>query len=347
MARMRKRRAVAVSLIATVLTAVLIVVLSVRGDEPADGPAVVPASDRAPLTGLVVEDATTLDHPAVAIKVSDVRQAHPQAGVERADIVFVEPIGLSYTRLAAVFHSRLPARVGPVRSVRPADAPLLGPLSPVFGNTMGAGWVVTYADDVADWDNLGTARVSGSGAYVVDRDRPRPDHVFATPEELLELSELTEPPEPYFDYAPAGGRSSAEQAGEPGRLAVIPYGSSWQVTWTYDDGSGRYVREQPWGPHILSGGDQVAAANVLIMEVESRVDKLVEGHGAPVPVLDLVDASGRFTTLSGGSSVTGSWTKSGVNDPFQLRTDTGDELKLSPGNTWVELPVPDAGVMIS
>src|SRR6476469_6820758 len=70
----------------------------------------------APLTGLPVTPGMSLNHPAVAIKISDVRQAHPQIGVDKADIVFTEPIGVAYTRLLAVFHSQLPSLVGPVRS---------------------------------------------------------------------------------------------------------------------------------------------------------------------------------------------------------------------------------------
>ena len=349
----RKFGAVAAVLVAVVAAAILVAVLLTRDGDPVvtappEPETSVPTSAEAepvlaPLTGLVADD---LDHPAVAVKVSDVRPAHPQLGVDRADIVFAEPIGVSYTRLLAVFHSDLPDLVGPVRSVRPMDAPLLGPMAPVFGNTMGAEWVLDYVDSVADIDNLGTLRVSGSDAYVVDAQRPRPDHVFARPAVLLELSEFTAAPAPYFSYAPAEEPSSAEAAAAPGAVLEIPYGPGWNVTWTYDGGTGRYLREQPWGEHTTADGFQVSAVNVLVLDVESRIDKIGEGSGAPVPILQFVDGSGEFTALAGGHSVTGTWSKAGVNDPFELRTDSGAELLLSPGNTWVELPAPDAAVTI-
>lgn len=84
------------------------------------------------MTGQLLTGSTLLDHAAVAVKVSDVASAHPQAGVNAADIVFVEPNGISYTRLCAVFHSRFPELVGRVRSIRPVDVPLLSPIKPVF-----------------------------------------------------------------------------------------------------------------------------------------------------------------------------------------------------------------------
>jgi Protein of unknown function (DUF3048) N-terminal domain/Protein of unknown function (DUF3048) C-terminal domain len=307
-------------------------------------PATTTDPPRAPLTGVVVPAGADLDHPAVAIKVSDVRQAHPQAGVHRADVVFVEPIGLSYTRIAAVFHSDLPETVGPVRSVRPMDAPLLGPLRAVFGNSMGAPWVMEYVDSVADLDDLGTTRVSGSGAYDLDPQRPAPDHVFANPRVLLSLSSFTAPPDPYFGYALTGDRSSAESAGGPGQVVEIPYGPAWTVTWRFDEGSGGYLRSQPWGAHTTTDEVQVGAVNVLVLDVPSAMGKIGEGGGAPVPILELVHGSGRLIALTGGHSVTGTWSKAGVNDPFVLRTDSGEELLLAPGNTWVELPAPSAGV---
>jgi hypothetical protein len=176
----RSSRAIGTALVAFVAVAIVAGVIvwtqSDPGSPPSGGGTGGPP--RAPLTGLVVDDEASLDHPALAVKISDVRTAHPQVGVDRADIVFVEPIGESYTRFAAVFHSDLPETVGPVRSVRPMDAALIGPMSPVFANTMGAEWILDYVDSAADLDDLGTLRVGGSGAYVRDGRRPSPDDVF-------------------------------------------------------------------------------------------------------------------------------------------------------------------------
>jgi hypothetical protein len=122
-----------------VLTAVLIVALAGaaigvrgwRGEDEAGTPAPAPSTEgptrmvgRAPLTGLPT--AEDLDRPAVTVKISNTPDAHPQRGLADADIVFVEPITGGTTRLAATFHSKLPAPLGPVRSLRPMDAALIG-----------------------------------------------------------------------------------------------------------------------------------------------------------------------------------------------------------------------------
>ena len=343
----RRHQVVVGAAVVAVVAVVAAAALLIRGD---GGPSAAPSTGSstsatatrvtAPLTGLPVAAGADLDHPAVAVKVSDVQHAHPQVGVDGADIVFVEPIGVSYTRLLAVFHTHLPQRVGPVRSVRPMDAPLLSPIVPVFANTMGAPWVVAYVDRVAQLDDLGTLTVSGSGAYVVDPTRGAPDHVFVRPRVLMGLSDLTAPPQPYFAYAATGASASAATSDRAGASVTVEYGPGWDVRWTYDAASHRYLRSEPWGPHRMADGTRIRAANVLVLEVDSHVGKVGTAGGAPVPILSLEDGHGPFVALARGHSITGTWSKGALTDRFVLTTDAGQPLELSPGTTWVELPAP-------
>jgi hypothetical protein len=349
---MTRRHQVAVgAAVVAVVAVVAAAALLIRDDEaPLAGPttssttSTAPTRVTAPLTGLPVPEAADLDHPAVAVKVSDVQHAHPQVGVDRADIVFVEPIGVSYTRLLAVFHTHLPQRVGPVRSVRPMDAPLLSPLVPVFANTMGAPWVVAYVDGNGNLDDLGTLTVSGSGAYVVDPAREAPDHVFVRPRALMGLSDLTAPPEPYFSYAATAASASAAASSSAGASVTVQYGQGWDVRWTYDAAAHRYVRSEPWGPHTMADGTRIRATNVLVLKVPSHIGKIGTASGAPVPILSLEDGHGSFVALARGHAVTGTWSKGALTDPFVLTTDAGQPLELSPGTTWVELPAPSGTV---
>lgn len=354
----RKRRMVVggIAVLVVLVAAAVAVFFAGRGQGPSPAATPIPTVTSpspttttlmtAPLTGLPVAQGMSLNHPAVAVKISDVRQAHPQIGVDKADIVFTEPIGVAYTRLLAVFHSQLPSLVGPVRSVRPPDAPLLSPLEPVFGNTMGAPWVVSYVDSVGHLDDLGTLRVPGSGAYVLNRSRPRPDHVFLKPRTLMGLSKLTEPPAPYFSYAADLASASASRAVGAGTSAVVSYGAGYNMTWKYDAVRKRYLRSEPWGPHTTLDGIRVSATNVLVLKVDSSMGKIGTGSGAPVPVLKLTNGSGRFLALAGGHSVAGTWSKGSVTDTFVLRIDSGQRLLLAPGNTWVEMPGAAATVTI-
>jgi hypothetical protein len=160
------------------------------------------------------------------------------------------------------------------------------------------------------------------------------------------LSKLTEPPAPYFSYAADLASASASSAGGTGTSAVVPYGAGFNMTWTYDAARKRYLRSEPWGPHTTLDGTRVSATNVLVLKVSSSVGKIGTGSGAPVPILDLTNGSGRFVALAGGHSVAGTWSKGPVTDTFVLRTDSGQPLLLAPGNTWVEMPGAAATVTI-
>jgi hypothetical protein len=105
---------------------------------------------RWPLTGKLLRNEGKARHAAVAVKVPDNRREHPQRGIDKADIVFVElegyrdVSGYSGTRLVPVFHSRMADSVAPVRSIRPVDIPLLSPIHALIGNTGASPWVVNY-----------------------------------------------------------------------------------------------------------------------------------------------------------------------------------------------------------
>lgn len=308
---------------------------------PAAGGAV-SMEGRAPLTGVLTGRA--LDHPAVTVKISNTPDAHPQRGLGGADIVFVEPITGATTRLAAIFHSKRPDQVGPVRSLRPMDAPLIGPTRGVVANTMAAGWVLDYVDDVADLANLGTMRVP-RGTYLLDDSRRAPNHVFAQPDKLLALTDRTAPPRPYFSYSADVEQSTAQRDGRHAGSVTVGYGGSATATWTYQAGSGRWLRAEKWSAHLLEEGGQVSADNVIVLR--AKRDTSFAQAEASMTILDLIDASGSLRLFTGDKVVSGRWSKGDVNQPFTFTTEDGTALLLTPGTTWVECVLTDMTVEIN
>lgn len=136
---------------------------------------------RWPLSGKLLKDVADAKQPAVAVKVPDNRNEHPQRGLDAADIVFVQldgyrdTAGNSGTRLVPVFHSKYPDGVGPVRSIRPVDVPLLSPMRAVIGSTGAIGWVKSYAAANSSFieSTLEYMNTKGTGSYSIDRARVR------------------------------------------------------------------------------------------------------------------------------------------------------------------------------
>src|SRR5690348_2011997 len=78
-----------------------------------------------PLTGLPAPDRRAARRTSLAVKIDNVLGAWPQAGLNRADIVFDMQAEGGLTRLMAVYQSHPSDLVGPIRSARPGDARLL------------------------------------------------------------------------------------------------------------------------------------------------------------------------------------------------------------------------------
>ena len=72
------------------------------------------------LTGVAGEDG-----PVLVVKLDDTSFAHPQVGLRSADVVYIEQVEGGLTRLVAVFSSKIPSQIGPVRSARISNIELL------------------------------------------------------------------------------------------------------------------------------------------------------------------------------------------------------------------------------
>ncbi|MFC0625723.1 DUF3048 domain-containing protein [Kribbella deserti] len=311
----------------------------------ASGPVVdggVSMEGRAPLTGVPSKNA--LARPAITVKISNTRDAHPHRGLGEADLVFVEPIAGATTRLAAIYHSRLPDQVGPVRSLRPMDAALIGPTKGIIANTMADKWVLEYMDRSSGLENLGTLRVP-SRTYRIDNRRRAPNHVFAQPTKLLALSEHTAPPAPYFAYAADAARSTAQLEGKKAAAVTVGYGGTSTTTWRYDARTRRWLRSEQWSPHRIENAGQVAADNVMVMKAE-RDTSFTQARGS-MTILDLFDASGDLQLFTGNKVIAGRWTKGAISEPFKFTTTDGKPLLLTPGTTWVECASTQMPVKVS
>ena len=326
---------------------------------PVRPPARLPSVDtrpRWPLTGKLLKDEGKARHAAVAVKVPDNRSEHPQRGIDKADIVFVElegyrdASGYSGTRLVPVFHSRMAESVAPVRSIRPVDIPLLSPIHALIGNTGASPWVVNYVkhyrahlEGLLSYMNTlrtGSYGIDRSRVYTLNGDNYYDKAVICHPARLARQTKRfrSGPPQPYFPFASTREEVSARR-GKRGRSIRIPYkGDSYFMGYDYDKKTKRYLRSMPWGPHVLANGSRVATDNVLVIKAKQHYGKIFRGSGHDEPLHDIINARGKFYYFNRGRYVIGTWRKGKVQEPFEFTLNDGSPLKMAPGQTFVELP---------
>jgi len=291
------------------------------------------APDEAPLTGTGVADVNLLARPALAIKVDNVDSARPQTGLVEADLVYEELVEGGLTRLLAVYQSEDPPLVGPVRSARSTDVPLLMPLKTPMFVWSGANTAFSDMLDRRAVADVGVeARPDG---YLRRDDRNPPSDLYALTEVLRGFTaDVALPPPPQFSYLPRGGDDGTD--GPPVVGVAVEFGST-SVVHRWDDSRRGWAREQNGTPHVDEDGVQVAPENVIVQFVTYLDTGLVDANGAAVPEAQIWEGQGTAWVLSGGRLTVGTWFKPNLTIETIFLDAEGDEIPVTRGRTWVLL----------
>jgi hypothetical protein len=280
----------------------------------------------APLTGLPI-DAATRSRPALAVKVDNSPQARPQWSLNQADIVIEENVE-GITRFVAVFHSRAPDRVGPVRSARTTDPDLLAALNrPILAFSGGNPYVTSYVRGAHALGWLSNLSAQLADCYWRSGLRSSPHDLMLDPLCAWESTTYAGPARPLFEH----GHTETPVGGEPElEYSVRMYGLD--VEWAWDAELGRYLRRQAGDWHVDAFGEVIAAVNVVELDVVYRTSA-----ADPLsPEADTV-GSGRAVVHRDGISIDGWWSRDDRFEPFALTTDDGLPIALAAGNVFVEL----------
>lgn len=285
-----------------------------------------------PLTG-EAQDAATIN-PVVGVKVENTTAARPWVGLADADIVFVEMVEGGLTRFHAVFNSQFPEVVGPVRSLRPMDAGILG----MWDATLFAsGGVPAFIDKVESAVDV-RMEDGGDDGFYRSNDRRAPHNLMVEIPSVIDTLAVPAEITPMFAFSDTPSSVGGPAANQ---IAVNYPGAS--SSWTWDPAVGAFLRSDSGTASVQEDATRIAAANVLVLNVETTNTGGVDPAGNPVPET-ILTGSGSLTLFSGGASVDGTWSKGGDTEPFVLTDAAGNPLTLTPGTTWVEL-LPSQGSM--
>ena len=296
-----------------------------------------PPPPSCPLTGQPAPHGEVPARPALAIKVENLPDARPQAGLDRADVVYEEPVEGGITRFIVVYQCHDAARVGPVRSGRTTDPKVLVQFGrPVMGYAGGQAPVVRAIDRAGLIDENYNIAIS---AYTRDDTRPAPHNLYTSTRSLWKAAKATEgAPHPVFSYDPEVAGPSRKA-----RTVHLPFSSYSDVYWTWSRREGAWLRSHGTVPHVLEDGTQVRAANVVVMQVQVRTGPIVDAAGNHSPEVELT-GSGKAYVFRDGRMIVGRWERARLKDVTTFVTKAGTEIALAPGVTWVELLPSTIGV---
>lgn len=288
------------------------------------------AAATCPLTGLRPRKGQDVRRPPLAVKIDNIAQAMPQAGVNSADIVVEELVEGGLTRLMAVFQCSSVDNVGPIRSARTSDADILALLHGSVFAFSGAN-PKALPEIVAHGDTVMISQDVDDAVFHLDPSRPAPHDVFASTSELLKAGiakrKNLKAPKPLFSYGPL----------DPSARKAHRFSLSWPDTsavWTWS--GGHWLREQDGSTDRDTGGQQLSAANVVVLSVKIGSTGLHDVLGNASP-LDITTGSNPVWVFRDGKVVRGRWHRPKVSSPLTLKDASGRPIRLTPGRTWVEL----------
>ena len=292
----------------------------------------------APLTGRLVTVEDAQRHP-IAVMVDDHAGARPQAGFNAASVVWHAPAEGGVPRYMLVFQEQIPDEVGPIRSARQYYIEWAAELDAMYVHHGGSPqaqetlarygngrWV--YNADGFRWEGRFVFRV---------RDRIAPHNVMTDGEHLRRLAkrlkaadgEIKSP----WSFAPDGPR---EERPTGGTIKVVyPYET---ITYKYDPLANRYLRyingsKQPQVD--TADGEVVGPKNVVILRM--FFGALNDGHPNKHRLEARNIGKGEAWISTNGVTVKGTWKKASATAPTRLFGPDGEEIRLTVGQTFVQV----------
>ena len=257
-------------------------------------------------------------------KIDNVAQARPPTGLTKADIIYLLPVDGGLSRIMAVFSSRVPPVVGPVRSSREEDLKLLRQFGrPAFAYA-GAQPALLKVVEHARIVNLYYGTVGG---YFRHNSRVAPYNLYARTRRLL-----TE----------AKGASKARDIGfrfgaaPPGGTVTKVYNVSYPAasfSFRWSASQHRWLAWMDGRPAAAAEGGQLGGRTVVVQYTKVRKSVFRE-LGVRPPYAETV-GSGRAVVLRGGRAYNVHWSRPRADGGTTFTLPGGQRMLFARGQVWV------------
>jgi hypothetical protein len=325
------------------------------------------------LTGLPLASAAEKTAPAYCIQTPNGNDgARPQAGLNQAGVVFEAIAEAGITRFAAIYQNPTSAVIGPIRSLRMYYLQWDVPFDCTIVHAGGADDALVAVRDYKHlsesttymyrggsssrrWNNLFT-----TSTYLAQMNADwefGESHINGfsrmTPEESKKSRVDNLVSEKLVITKPASGDTSAMVAKVANVAIRFGWSGTYNVDYYYDLSTNSYNRNYEMGtvaevracpdgdmgeanPDDLCPIVQLSPSVVVAMVVQEQ--KAEDNYHEAITTI----GSGEVYIFQNGTVLHGTWNKPSVAEQIRFYDDSGVEIKLAPGQTFVEA-VPNYG----
>jgi len=326
------------------------------------------------LTGEPLADASLLTAPAYCIQTPNGTDgARPQAGLNQAGVVFEAIAEAGITRFAAIYQNPTAAVIGPIRSLRiyylqwdtPFDCTIvhaggsgdaLAAVSSGYKN-LDENYTYMYRGTYGNrlWNNLFTTsaylkQFSANNGYNTSEIKGFSRLTPAESEQQRADKSVAEK----LDITKATTKNTSEVAVPVPAVALKLGGwANFNVNYQYDAASNTYLRNYESGvahevyncaeddlgernPEDVCTLTQISPSVVVAMVVQEA--RAADNYHEDITAI----GSGDAYVFQNGIAIQGKWQKASAGDQIKFTDDSGEEIKLAPGQTFVTA-VPNYG----
>jgi hypothetical protein len=269
------------------------------------------------------------DGPVYAVKIDNTTKAHPQVGLQKADVVYIEQVEGGVTRLAAIYSSVYPKYVGPVRSGRITDIDLLrqyGTVGMIYSGSQNRLLPKLQAARL----KLVSFDASRTG-YTRSSSRPQPYDVIGTFATLRKRAGKVSTPKHVgytFGALPAAG-------GRPATTVSIRYPSA-RVGAVWSPAKKRWLLSMDGLKDMAAEGGQLGATTLVVQFATVRPSPYHDVNGANTPLTETI-GRGRALFFRDGKVFEGTWRRGKATDPTTYRFADGSPAVFAPGQVLISL----------
>jgi hypothetical protein len=276
---------------------------------------------------------------AIAVMIGNTSEARPQSGLSLADVVYEIRVEGGITRLMAIFSSQFPQKVGPIRSIRIPFVQKVnewkigivhyGGASTGLGDALG---LLDQSKPVIRYDGV---KGINNEFFFRSSDRSAPHNAYIKLEEAVikaPTMKLTE--KLLFTDEPIVGIEQLD--------FDIVYESYYSINYRFDDKTLKYTRSINNEVQIDAYNDEIIQVkNVIVQSVSHRI---VEDVGY---VLIDFKKSGNAEYFIEGIHSSGTWEYNSETKSTEYYDESGNSVKLRPGNTWIQVALKDTEIVLN
>ena len=269
------------------------------------------------------------DGPVIVVKIDDTKEAHPQVGIDKADLVYIEQVEGGLVRLAAIFSTEIPEKIGPVRSARISDIDLMAQFGKVAFFYSGAQSKFLPAIKAANLFDIGAEHESPK-LYTRDSSRVAPYDMVLSGTEIknrianLDVVKASNIGWNFGELANKGQAITSAKVHWPAANYSVKWnGKSWDL---FQNGN----------PDVTSDGKQLAPSTFVIQNVVITDSQYKDKLGGVTPFSATV-GEGTGWVLRNGFAIKAIWNRPDSESGTTWSDITGKEIKFAAGQVWIAL----------